>query len=80
MELPPQVQGVPYAEFDSTGLVFGVTAAMPAGQGHVSSKCREHDALSGVVRYSDANFSKHCAGSTFICTMHAIMEVAPLQK
>lgn len=37
MELPPQAQGVPYAEFDSTGLVFGITAPMAAGQGHVST-------------------------------------------
>jgi hypothetical protein len=36
MELPPQAAGDPYVAFDSTGLVFGVTAAMAGGQGHVS--------------------------------------------
>ena len=30
------VDGVPHAAFDSTGLVFGVTAPMAAGSGHVS--------------------------------------------
>lgn len=37
MELPSQAQGDPYVAFDSTGLVFGVTAAMAAGQGNVSN-------------------------------------------
>ena len=36
LELPPTVEGAPCATFDSTGLVFGVTAAMAAGSGHVS--------------------------------------------
>ena len=36
LELPAQVQGAPYAAFDSTGLVFGVCAAMSAEQGYVS--------------------------------------------
>jgi len=36
LELPPTVEGAPRATFDSTGLVFGVTAAMAAGSGHVS--------------------------------------------
>ena len=45
MELPPQAQGTPYVAFDSTGLVFGVTAAMAQGQGHVSKYNREREAL-----------------------------------
>jgi hypothetical protein len=36
LELPSQAQGDPHVAFDSTGLVFGITAAMTAGQGHVS--------------------------------------------
>lgn len=35
MELPPNIVGTPYATFDSTGLVFGITAAMAAGSGHL---------------------------------------------
>lgn len=35
LELPPTVEGAPRATFDSTGLVFGVTAAMAAGSGHL---------------------------------------------
>jgi hypothetical protein len=38
MELPSTVDGAPHACFDSTGLVFGITAPMAAGSGHVRSK------------------------------------------
>mmetsp|Transcript_3808 Transcript_3808/g.5553 ORF Transcript_3808/g.5553 Transcript_3808/m.5553 type:complete len:331 (+) Transcript_3808:200-1192(+) len=34
LELPAAAEGDPFAAFDSTGLVFGVTATMAAGQGH----------------------------------------------
>lgn len=34
MELPTETVGTPLAAFDSTGLVFGVTASMANGQGH----------------------------------------------
>jgi len=34
MELPSTVDGAPHACFDSTGLVFGITAPMAAGSGH----------------------------------------------
>jgi WD40 repeat protein len=34
MDLPVEAVGTPLAVFDSTGLVFGVTAAMANGQGH----------------------------------------------
>ena len=37
MDLPSTVHGTPHAVFDSTGMVFGVTAAMTSGNdGHVS--------------------------------------------
>lgn len=39
LELPSQAQGDPHVAFDSTGLVFGITASMTAGQGHVSFCC-----------------------------------------
>lgn len=35
LELPPTVEGAPRTTYDSTGLVFGVTAAMAAGSGHL---------------------------------------------
>lgn len=35
LELPPTVEGTPRTAYDSTGLVFGVTAAMAAGSGHL---------------------------------------------
>lgn len=36
LELPPHtVEGAPRTTYDSTGLVFGVTAAMAAGSGHL---------------------------------------------
>lgn len=38
MELPANTQGQPHVVFDSTGLVFGVTAAMAGGQGNVSER------------------------------------------
>eukprot|EP00546_Thalassionema_frauenfeldii_P001578 CAMPEP_0178937088 /NCGR_PEP_ID=MMETSP0786-20121207/25553_1 /TAXON_ID=186022 /ORGANISM="Thalassionema frauenfeldii, Strain CCMP 1798" /LENGTH=326 /DNA_ID=CAMNT_0020615601 /DNA_START=86 /DNA_END=1063 /DNA_ORIENTATION=+ len=34
LELPTASEGEPFAAFDSTGLVFGITAAMTAQQGH----------------------------------------------
>jgi COMPASS component SWD2 len=34
LELPAEAIGTPLAAFDSTGLVFGVTASMADGQGH----------------------------------------------
>jgi hypothetical protein len=37
MRLPPDfVEGAPLAAFDSTGLVFGISAAMSGGEGYVS--------------------------------------------
>ena len=79
MELPPLAQGVPYAEFDSTGLVFGITAPMAAGQGHVST-ARWLCYVAICCQYSDTKFAINCFLSTFICTMHAIMQEAPSQK
>ena len=38
MELPANAEGTPHAVFDSTGLVFAVTAAMAAGEGNVRIK------------------------------------------
>lgn len=38
MKLPQNVEGSPLAAYDSTGLVFGVTATMAGDEGHVSSK------------------------------------------
>jgi hypothetical protein len=35
MELPSNTEGVPHAVFDSTGLVFAVTATMTGGTGQV---------------------------------------------
>jgi hypothetical protein len=37
MKLPANTVGDPHAIFDSTGLVFAVTAAMSGGVGNVSS-------------------------------------------
>lgn len=34
LDLPNAVEGNPFAAFDSTGLVFGITATMEGGQGH----------------------------------------------
>ena len=40
MDLPPtETKGQPHVVFDSTGLVFGVTAEMAGGQGNVSFRC-----------------------------------------
>ena len=36
MKLPENVEGSPLAVFDSTGLVFGISAAMMGGEGYVS--------------------------------------------
>lgn len=36
MKLPPIVEGTPIAAFDSTGLVFGISAKMLSDEGHVS--------------------------------------------
>ena len=36
LELPSSVDGAPHGCFDSTGLVFGVTAEMASNSGHVS--------------------------------------------
>lgn len=36
LKLPSNVEGAPLAVFDSTGLVFGVSAAMAGTEGHVS--------------------------------------------
>jgi COMPASS component SWD2 len=36
MDLPSDTKGQPHVVYDSTGLVFGVTAEMAGGQGHVS--------------------------------------------
>ena len=36
MKLPPNVEGSPLAAFDSTGLVFGISAAMAGDEGNVS--------------------------------------------
>ena len=36
MRLPKNVEGSPLAVFDSTGLVFGFSAAMAGGEGYVS--------------------------------------------
>ena len=36
LELPANAVGTPHAAFDSTGLVFAVTAAMADGKGQVS--------------------------------------------
>lgn len=41
VKLPDNVEGAPLAAFDSTGLVFGVSAAMSGGEGYVSF--RFHD-------------------------------------
>ena len=38
MELPANAEGTPHAVFDSTGLVFAVTAAMAGGAGNVRIK------------------------------------------
>lgn len=35
MRLPPNVEGSPIAAFDSTGLVFGISAKMAGDEGHV---------------------------------------------
>jgi len=35
LDLPSNVEGTPHATFDSTGLVFAVTAPMAVGSGHV---------------------------------------------
>ena len=37
MKLPPNVEGAPIAAFDSTGLVFGVSAKMAGEEGHVGA-------------------------------------------
>ena len=37
MRLPPTVEGSPIAAFDSTGLVFGISAKMAGDEGHVRS-------------------------------------------
>lgn len=37
MKLPQNVEGSPIATFDSTGLVFGISAIMTGHEGHVSS-------------------------------------------
>lgn len=37
MDLPANTVGDPHAIFDSTGLVFAVTATMAGGAGHVST-------------------------------------------
>ena len=37
MDLPANTVGDPHAIFDSTGLVFAVTATMAGGAGHVSN-------------------------------------------
>ena len=39
MKLPENVEGSPLAVFDSTGLVFGISAAMTGGEGYVSIFC-----------------------------------------
>jgi hypothetical protein len=39
MKLPENVEGSPLAVFDSTGLVFGISAAMMGGEGYVSCSC-----------------------------------------
>lgn len=36
VKLPPIVEGTPIAAFDSTGLVFGISAKMAGDDGHVS--------------------------------------------
>ena len=36
LRLPDNVDGAPLAAYDSTGLVFGVSAAMQGGEGYVS--------------------------------------------
>ena len=36
MRRPENVEGSPLAVFDSTGLVFGISAAMIGGEGYVS--------------------------------------------
>lgn len=37
--MPDNVEGAPLAAYDSTGLVFGVSAAMAGGEGYVRSWC-----------------------------------------
>ena len=37
LKLPHNVEGSPLVAFDSTGLVFGVSAAMSGGDGYVSA-------------------------------------------
>lgn len=37
MDLPSQAEGEPHVVFDSTGMVFAVTAAMAGKQGNVSA-------------------------------------------
>ena len=36
LKLPENVEGAPLAAFDSTGLVYGIAAAIAGGEGYVS--------------------------------------------
>ncbi len=36
MTSPQNVEGSPFASFDSTGLVYGISVAMAGGEGNVS--------------------------------------------
>lgn len=53
MRLPPNVEGSPIAAFDSTGLIFGISAKMAGDEGHVSS-------LEGAIFFANIYQIFHC--------------------
>lgn len=77
MELPSQAQGDPYVAFDSTGLVFGVTAAMAAGQGNVSN-C--YSVIAKQIQLCLTRSALRYGLSTFISMTPETMLAVPLLK
>lgn len=59
LKLPQTVEGPPLAAFDSTGLVFGVTARMAGDEGNVSS-------------FATLCFVFHCMVFIFFMKMYSI--------
>jgi COMPASS component SWD2 len=69
MRLPPNLEGSPIAAFDSTGLVFGVSAKMANDEGHVSALNRH---ITFLFQLLDLIFINRQFESAFSSSMQEI--------